>query len=133
MSVLTDVRNDLIEGLSDLADGSEEKKRQIEMIQILTKEDREDRRLEFEVEKEETRKMEKSNEYIIAQYDNKLKQIETGIKIVETILNPGSRLTAVLLNNRTKVKRDIMGYNFETTGVIGSTTLNNAQKDRYDY
>ena len=131
MNVVIDARDEMIEELKDLKPGSDEKLRQVQMIKIMSDIDRDDQKLEFERDKEETRKMEKSNEYVYSESDAQLKKIDLAIRAIDAILNPGS-LVRTILNNRTKVKRDIMGYNFETTGVIGSNTLNNALKDKYD-
>ena len=132
MSVVIDARDEMVEDLAKLAPGSDELLRQAQAIKIMSEIDREDRKLEFEVNKEETRKLEKSNERIYSEGDAQLRKIELAIRAIDAILNPGSRLIGIFMNNRIRVKRDIMGYTFEETGVIGSHTLNNAQKDKYD-
>ena len=133
MSVVIEARDEMIEQLSTLKAGSEEMLRQTQAIKIMSEINRDDERLEFEREKEDTRKMEKSNEFVYySETELQLKKIDRAIQVIDMILNPGSRLLGIFMNNRTRVRRDVMGYNFETTGVIGSHTLNNAQKDKYD-
>lgn len=133
MSVVIEARDEMIEQLLNLKAGSEEILRQAQAIKIMSEINRDDEKLEFEREKEDTRKMEKSNEFVYySETESQLKKIDLAIKAIDVILNPGSRLFGIFMNNRTRVKRDIMGYNFEETGVIGSHTLNNAQKDKYD-
>ena len=133
MSVVIEARDEMIEQLSTLKAGSEEMLRQAQAIKIMSEINRDDEKLEFEREKEDTRKMEKSNEFVYySETEMQLKKIDLAIKAIDVILNPGSRLFGIFMNNHTRVKRDVMGYNFETTGVIGSHTLNNAQKDKYD-
>ena len=132
MSVLSDARNEMADELLTLTPGSDELLKQAQAIKIISEADNIDQRLEFEREKEETRKLEKSNEYVSAQYDAELRKIDLAIKALDVILNPGSRLFGIFMNNRVRVKRDLMGYDFETTGVVGSHTFNNAQKDKYD-
>lgn len=133
MSVVIEARDEMIEQLSTLKAGSEEMLRQAQAIKIMSEINRDDEKLEFEREKEDTRKMEKSNEFVYySETEMQLKKIDLAIKAIDVILNPGSRLFGIFMNNRTRVRRDVMGYNFETTGVIGSHTLNNAQKDKYD-
>ena len=131
MSVVINARDEMVEQLSDLKPGSEEMLRQAQAIKIMSEIDRDDRKLEFDKDKEETRKLERSNDLVYSQADAQLKKIDLAINAINVILNPGSLLRTIM-NNRTRVKRDIMGYNFETTGVVGSHTLNNAQKDKYD-
>lgn len=133
MSVVIEARDEMIEQLKRLAPGSKELLQQTQAIKIMSEIDRDDQRLEFEREKEDTRKMEKSNEFVYySETEMQLKKIDRAIQVIDMILNPGSRLLGIFMNNRTRVRRDVMGYNFETTGVIGSHTLNNAQKDKYD-
>lgn len=133
MSVVIEARDEMVEQLSTLKAGSEEMLRQAQAIKIMSEINRDDEKLEFEREKEDTRKMEKSNEFVYySETEMQLKKIDLAIKAIDVLLNPGSRLFGIFMNNRTRVKRDVMGYNFETTGVIGSHTLNNAQKDKYD-
>ena len=132
MGVVIDARDDMIAELKNLKDGSEEILRQAQAIEILSNIDRADRALEFDKEKEETRKLEKSNELSYASVESDLRKIDLGIKLLDVILNPGGRLLGIFMNNRIRMKRDIMGYQFEETGVIGSHTFNNAQKDKYD-
>lgn len=133
MSVVIEARDEMVEQLSTLKAGSEELLRQTQAIKIMSEINRDDEKLEFERGKEDTRKMEKSNEFVYySETESQLKKIDLAIKAIDVILNPGSRLFGIFMNNRTRVRRDIMGYNFEETGVIGSHTLNNAQKDKYD-
>ena len=131
MSAVIDARDVLIDELYSLSPG-DEKLKQVEAIKILSDIDREDRKLEFEIEKEETRKVEKSNEYVYSEYDRKLRKIDLGIRLLDVILNPGASLVRTFANNRVRIRRDVMGYQFEENGVIGSTTYKNAQKDKYD-
>ena len=150
MSVIIEARDDLVKKLKTLQPGSAEILRQANAIQVLSDIDREEKKLEldiakeenrkmersseleFEREKEETRKLEKSNEYVCSKADAELRKIDLAIHAIDVFLNPGSRLLGIFLNNRIRIKRDLMGYEFEETGVIGSHTFNNAQKDKYD-
>lgn len=132
MSVVTDARDELIAGLKNLEDGSDELLKQGQVIKILSEIDLNDRKLEFDMEKEETRKLEKSNETVYSQTDKELRKLDLGIRFLDAILDPWSLIARTLLNNHTRVKRDVMGYQFEETGVISSHTLSNAQKDKYD-
>ncbi len=132
MGNVIDARDEMVEQLCSLTPGSDEMLRHVQAIKIMSDIDREDRKFEFDVEKEETRKLEKSNEYEYSEYDRQLKWLDLGIKLLDVVLNPGERLLGRFMNNRVRMKRDIMGYQFEETGVIGSHTFNNAQKDKYD-
>ena len=132
MSVVIDARDKLVENLTKLQDGSDEMLKQTQAIKMLSEIDRDDRKLEFEISKEETRKLEKSNELVYSEADAQLRKIDLAIRAIDVILNPGSRLIGIFMNNRIRVKRDVMGYQFEETGVIGSHTFNNAQKDKCD-
>ncbi len=132
MSVVIDARDKEIECLSNLEPGSDEKLRQAKVIEILSNIELDDRKHEFDIEKEETRKVEKSNESIYLEFDRKLIWIDRGIRVLEILANPLASLGKTVLNNRTRYRRDEMGYTFETTGVIGSNTFNNALKDKYD-
>ena len=132
MSVIIEARDDMVSKLKKLEAGSDELLRQTKAIQIMSDINREDQKLEFDREKEETRKLEKSNEFEYSQVTTDLKKIDLAIQAIETLLNPGSRLLGIILNNRTRLKRDKMGYEFEETGVIGSHTFVNSQKDKYD-
>lgn len=132
MSVVIEARDEMIADLKDLAPGSEEKLRQVQAIKIMSEIDRDDQKLEFDREKEETRKLEKSNEARYSEVDMELRKIDRALNLIEIILNPGATLTRTILNNKVKIRRDLMGYDFETTGVVGSHTFNNAQKDKYD-
>lgn len=129
--VLT-ARDQMVDKLLTLEPGTDEILKQAQVIKILSEAGVNDRKLEFEVEKEETRKLEKSNEYIAARADSELRKIDLAIRALDVILNPGARLFGIFMNNRIRLKRDVMGYTFEETGVIGSHTFNNAQKDKYD-
>ncbi len=131
-NIIIDARDELITQLYSLTPGSDELLRQVQAIKIMSDIDRDDCKFEFEVDKEETRKLERSNELVNYEFDAQLKKIDIAIRAIDAILNPGSRLVGIFMNNRVRVKRDIMGYQFEETGVIGSHTLNNAQKDKYD-
>lgn len=130
--LIRDTRDGMVKDLAHLPAGSDEILKQAQAIKIISEIDLNDRKLEFDIEKEETRKVEKSNEYINAEYDRQLTWIDRGIKILEAISNPGASLIRTFANNRVKIKRDIMGYTYEETGVIGSHTFNNALKDKYD-
>ena len=149
MNVIIEARDKLVSDLKRLEPGSEELARQVEAIKSMSEIDIGDRNLEFEVakeetrkaeklselefekEKEETRKLEKSNETQYSSAEIELRKIDLAIELIDVVLNPGN-LIKTILNNSTRVKRDIMGYQFEETGVIGSHTFNNAQKDKYD-
>lgn len=132
MGVVIETRDKMISDITKLEPGSEAELRHAQAIEILSNIDREDRKLEFDKEKEDTRKLEKSNELQYSSIESDLRKIDLGIKLLDVILNPSLRLTGLILNNRVRKQRDIMGYQFETTGVIGSHTFNNAQKDKYD-
>lgn len=130
--LVLDTREGMLRDMASLTPGSDELLKQAQAVKIISEISNNDRKLEFEIEKEETRKLEKSNEYIVAQIDSELRKIDLAIKALDVILNPGARLFGIFMNNRVRVKRDVMGYTFEETGVIGSHTFNNAQKDKYD-
>lgn len=130
--VIMDAANKLIAQLDYLEPGSQEMLRQVQSVKILLDANNEERRIDFEIEKEERRALEKANEYANAQIDEEIRKIEVVIRVLDMIINPGTRLLGIFMNNRVRIKRDIMGYTFEETGVVGSHTLNNAQKDRYD-
>ena len=132
MSELSTARDDMIIKMKNLEPGSDEILKQAKVVEIMSREDREDRRLEFEKDKEETRRMEKSNESSISWLDVKLKGVEIGVKLIDSILNNGTTLKKTSMNNKVRILRDNMGYGFEENGVVGSHTLNNAQKDHYD-
>lgn len=126
------VRNKMLDDLLNLEAGTDPVVKQAQAIKILSDIDYNDRRLEFDIEKEETRKLEKSNEYVYSQIDMELKKIDRCIDFMNAIFTPGQNVLRTILNNVTRVRRDVMGYQFEETGVIGSHTFNNAQKDKYD-
>ena len=132
MSNVIEARDEMIEQLRYLEPGSDNLVKQVQAIKTMSDIDRDDRRLEFERDKEETRKLEKSNEYQLSEYDRQLRWIDLGIKLIDVILNPGERLLGRVMNNKVKIKRDIMGYQFEENNVIGSTTYKNSQRDKYD-
>ncbi len=132
MSVIIDARDKLISDVYKLEPGSAELLRQVEAAETLNNMDLNNRKHEFEIEKEETRKFEKSNEYMAAQYDTELRKIELAIRAIDTILNPGSRIATTVMNNYVRMKRDRWGYEFETEGVIGSKTFSDAKRDKYD-
>lgn len=132
MSELSTARDDMIQKMKNLEPGSDEILKQAKVVEIMSREDREDRRLEFEKDKEEARRMEKSNESNISWFDVKLKGVEIGVKLIDSILNNGTTLKKTSMNNKVRILRDNMGYGFEENGVVGSHTLNNAQKDHYD-
>lgn len=132
MSVVSDARDEAVADLRKLEPGSDEKLRQAQVVKTLTEADNLDRRLDFEIDKEETRKLEKSNELVYSEIETQLRKIDLGIKLLDVILNPGASLVRTFANNKVRIKRDVMGYKYEETGVIGSHTFNNAQKDKYD-
>ena len=132
MSVISDARDAMVTELYSLEPGSTEKLNQAQVIKILSYIELSDRKHEFEVEKEETRKVEKSNEYVYSEYDRQLRKIDLGIRLLDVILNPGASLLRTFANNRVRIQRDEMGYHFEEHGVVGSHTFNNSQRDKYD-
>ena len=132
MSVVIDARDDLVKELKNLAPGSDELLKQAQAIKILSEADINDRRLEFDVDKEETRKLERSNDLAMAEIDRKLSWIEAGIRLIDIIFGNVTSFGKTAMNNKVRIKRDLMGYQFEETGVVGSHTFNNAQKDKYD-
>ena len=150
MSVVLEARDEMLAKLKKLEPGSDEILRQTKVVQILSDIEKEDRKLifeetkeetrklekaselEFDREKEETRKLEKSNEFVYSQVNTELRKIDLAIHALDVLLNPGARLLGLILNNKTRVKRDKMGYEFEENGVIGSHTFVNSQKDKYD-
>ena len=132
MGVLTDARDDLVYDLKKLEPGSDAVLKQAQAIKLIFEADLNERKHEFEIDKEETRKLERATDLAVAEIDRKLSWIEVGIKAVDVIFNPMANLKKAAMNNKVRIKRDIMGYEFETTGVIGSHTFNNAQKDKYD-
>ena len=132
MSVVSDARDEAVADLKKLEPGSDAKLKQAQVIKILSEADNLDRRLDFEIDKEETRKLEKSNELVYSEIETQLRKIDLGIKLLDVILNPGASLIRTFANNKVRIKRDVMGYQYEETGVIGSHTFNNAQKDKYD-
>ena len=131
MSVVIEARDEMIERLRNIKEGDELLK-YAQAIKIMSEIDINDRKLDFDKEKEETRKLEKSNDRIYSGTELELRKIDLAIKAIDIILNPGARLLGIFMNNRVRVKRDVMGYQFEETGVVGSHTFNNAQKDKYD-
>lgn len=131
MSVIIEARDEMIERLRNIKEGDELLK-YAQAIKIMSEIDINDRKLDFDKEKEETRKLEKSNDRIYSGTELELRKIDLAIKAIDIILNPGARLLGIFMNNRVRVKRDVMGYQFEETGVVGSHTFNNAQKDKYD-
>ena len=132
MSVLTDARDDLIYDLKNLAPGSDELLKQAQAIKMISEADINERKHEFELDKEETRKVERAADLATAEIDRQLRWIDIGIRIMDIVMPTAATLGKTVMNNKVRVKRDLMGYEFETTGVIGSHTLNNAQKDKYD-
>lgn len=132
MSVLSDARDDMIHDLKNLPPGSDELLKHAQAIKIVTEADINERKHEFEVEKEETRRTERAEDRATAELDRQLRWIEFGIQVMNIIVPNATSVSKTIMNNKVKIKRDIMGYTFEETGVIGSHTLNNAQKDKYD-
>ena len=132
MSVLTDARDDLVYDLKNLQPGSDSLLKQAQAIKMISEADINERKHEFDMEKEETRRTERSEDRATAELDRQLRWIEFGIRVMDIIVPNATSLSKTIINNRVKIKRDIMGYTFEETGVIGSHTLNNAQKDKYD-
>ena len=132
MSVLTDARDDLVYDLKNLQPGSDSLLKQAQAIKMISEADINERKHEFDMEKEETRRTERSEDRATAELDRQLRWIEFGIRVMDIIVPNATSLSKTIINNRVKIKRDIMGYNYEETGVIGSKTFNNALKDKYD-
>lgn len=132
MSVLTDARDEMVYDLKRLEPGSVALLNHAQAIKTMTEADVAERKFEFEVEKEETRKVERATDLAAAEIDRKLRWIEVGIKALDVIANPLASLRKTAMINKVKIERDIMGYHFEETGVVGSNTFNNALKDKYD-
>lgn len=132
MSVVIEARDHLVEKLYSLEPGSTEMLQLTQVIRTLSDIDLDDRRFEFDVNKEETRKLERSNDIAYSELDTQLKKIDIGIRLLNVLLEPGANIFRTLANNKVRIRRDIMGYQYEETGVIGSHTFTNAQKDRYD-
>ncbi len=132
MGVVIEARDEMIEKLLNLAPGSDEQLKQAQAIKILSEVDLNDRKLEFEIDKEETRKLERSYEYQHSELDRQLMWIDRGLRLLEIWANPLASLRKTAMNNKVRIQRDVMGYQYEETGVIGSHTFNNAQKDKYD-
>ena len=132
MSVLTDARDYLIDDLKTLTPGSDELLKQAQAIKMISEADINERKHEFDMDKEETRKVERAADLAAAELDKQLNWIEIGIKFLDIFVPTAATLGKTAMNNRVRIRRDIMGYEFETTGVVGSHTFNNAQKDKYD-
>lgn len=132
MGVLEDARDDLIYDLKKLEPGSDALLKQAQAIKMISEADINERKHEFELEKEETRKVERATDLEAAEIDRQLGWIEIGIKFLDIFVPTAATLGKTAMNNRVRIKRDLMGYEFETTGVVGSHTFNNAQKDKYD-
>jgi hypothetical protein len=121
----------MLDDMMVLDPGSDAVLKQAQAIKTIKDADINDRRLAFEQDKEDTRKMEKSNEYVYSGLNFKLAVIDIAIKALDTILSPGAKIATTKMNNKTRVKRDLMGYDFETDNVYGSHTFSNAQRDNY--
>ncbi len=132
MGVLEDARDDLVYDLKKLEPGSDALLKQAQAIKLISEADINERKHEFDVDKEETRKVERAADLAASELDKQLNWIEIGIKFLDIFVPTAATLGKTAMNNHVRIKRDIMGYEFETTGVIGSHTLNNAQKDKYD-
>ena len=134
MSVLSVAKEDMIDKLYGLEPGTTELLNQTKVVEILSREDREDRRLEFEMNKEEARRMEQSNAFSTLVFESRLKGLDIGVKLIDSILSNGTTLKKTKMNNDTKKYRDNVGYTFEKDGyIIGSTTMNNVQKENSKY
>jgi len=129
MSVVIEARDQMIVDLKSLTPGSDELLNQTQAIKIMSEIDLNDRKHEFDVEREETRKLEKSNEYQYSELERQLMWIDRVLRGIEIISNPLAAIKRTAMINRTKIVRDEMGYHYEDTGVIGSHTLSNALKD----
>ena len=132
MSVLTDARDYLIDDLKTLTPGSDALLKQAQAIKMISEADINEKKHEFDMDKEETRKVERAADLAAAELDKQLNWIEIGIKFLDIFVPTAATLGKTAMNNRVRIRRDIMGYEFETTGVVGSHTFNNAQKDKYD-
>lgn len=132
MGVLEDARDYLIDDLKNLTPGSDELLKQAQAIKMISEADINERKHEFDMDKEETRKVERAADLAAAELDKQLNWIEIGIKFLDIFVPTAATLGKTAMNNRVRIRRDIMGYEFETTGVVGSHTFNNAQKDKYD-
>ena len=132
MGVLEDARDDLVYDLKKLEPGSDALLKQAQAIKLISEADINERKHEFDMDKEETRKVERAADLAAAELDKQLNWIEIGIKFLDIFVPTAATLSKTAMNNRVRIRRDIMGYEFETTGVVGSHTFNNAQKDKYD-
>ena len=132
MGVLEDARDDLVYDLKKLEPGSDALLKQAQAIKLISEADINEKKHEFDVDKEETRKVERAADLAKAEIDRQLSWIDFGIRVMDILVPAAATLGKTAMNNKVRVKRDIMGYHFEETGVIGSHTLNNAQKDKYD-
>ena len=132
MGVLEDARDYLAYDLKNLIPGSDELLKQAQAIKMLSEADINERKLEFDMDKEETRKVERAADLAAAELDKQLRWIDFGIKVMDIVFPNVTSLSKTIMNNHVRIRRDIMGYEFETTGVVGSHTFNNAQKDKYD-
>lgn len=132
MGVLEDARDDLVYDLKKLEPGSDALLKQAQAIKLISEADINERKHEFDVDKEETRKVERAADLAKAEIDRQLSWIDFGIRVMDILVPAAATLGKTAMNNSVRIKRDVMGYHFEETGVIGSHTLNNAQKDKYD-
>lgn len=132
MGVLEDARDDLVYDLKKLEPGSDALLKQAQAIKLISEADINERKHEFDVDKEETRKVERAADLAKAEIDRQLSWIDFGIRVMDILVPAAATLGKTAMNNSVRIRRDVMGYHFEETGVIGSHTLNNAQKDKYD-
>ena len=130
--LIRDTRDGMIKDLARISPGSDELLKQAQAIKIISEININDRKLDFEIEKEETRRTERAEDRATADLDRQLKWIDFGIRVMDIVFPNVTSLSKTIMNNAVRIKRDIMGYEFETTGVVGSHTFNNAQKDKYD-
>ena len=132
MSVTSNAKDELIERLLTLDPESDGFRNVTQAVKILTDADLNDRKLDFDIEKEETRKLETSNEMISRQMDSELRKIDMGIHLIDVIINPGERLLSKILGNKVKKFLYGRGFDYELGNVYSSQTFNEIRKDKYD-
>lgn len=132
MSVTSNAKDELIERLLTLEPESDGFRNVTQAVKVLTDADLNDRKLNFDIEKEETRKLEASNEMISRQMDSELRKIDMGIHLLDVIINPGERLLSKILGNKVKKSLYGRGFDYELGNVYSSQTFNEIRKDKYD-
>ena len=132
MSVTSNAKDELIERLLTLDPEGDGFRNVTQAVKILTDADLNDRKLDFDIEKEETRKLETSNEMISRQMDSELRKIDMGIHLIDVIINPGERLLSKILGNKVKKFLYGRGFDYELGNVYSSQTFNEIRKDKYD-